>query len=103
MRRRKLIAGGLTVTLALTAAALTLQVRLCVIRGISMMPSLYPGEVCWMDGVSARKHEIQRGEIVIIRQDGEFVVKRVMGVPGDVIRERPGVDHDYAISRCRLA
>lgn len=102
MRRRKLFLCGLAVLVSVTLPVLTLPVRLCVIHGISMMPSLYPGEVCWVDGVSARKRDIQREEIVIIRQDGEFVVKRVIGVPGDVIRERIGVKRDAVVSRCRL-
>ena len=102
MRRSKLFMRGLTVLAVLTLPAQSLPLRICVIRGISMVPSLYPGEVCWMDGVCVRKREIHRGEIVIFRQDSELVVKRVIGVPGDVIRERLGAGSGAGVACCRL-
>lgn len=52
------------------------------VQGSSMLPTLHAGE--WMFVNRLTKHP-QHGDIVVAMMDSEWVVKRVIGLPGDEI------------------
>ena len=62
-------------------------VRIHIVSGASMAPSLLPGDViiCWMPCV-----EPERGDLVIIHEPtGMEMVKRVVGLAGDTLEITP--------------
>lgn len=59
------------------------------VAGASMLPTLEAGEKVWVDkGVYGAKTAPQRGDVVAFKspRDGAVLIKRVVGVGGDVVR-----------------
>ncbi len=76
------------VALLLATACYLLPVRLGVVCGESMSPTLHSGQVFLMR--RARRHwRPKRGDIVVLNMQGETEIKRVYAVGGDTIR---GID-----------
>jgi len=63
-----------------------------VIDGRSMLPTLFPGEQCIVNGWLPYFREYQRGDLVVIRDDArrEFMVKRIVGMPNERVRIKQG-------------
>ncbi len=61
------------------------------IDGSSMEPNLHDGEYVIVNRAVYHLHSPQRGDIVVFRRDGgrEFI-KRVIGLPGDVVQVQGG-------------
>lgn len=55
------------------------------VRGRSMAPALYAGEIVW----AGRAHDLKRGDIVLVRKTS-LLVKRIIGLPGERIELRSG-------------
>ena len=51
-----------------------------------MTPTLDDRDIMILDEISYRFSEIKRFDIVVVRINGEYLIKRVIGLPGDVIR-----------------
>jgi signal peptidase I len=63
------------------------------IEGPSMLPSLNPGQYLIINKVVYRLHPPARGDIVVFhhpRNPDRDLIKRVVGVPGDVVEVRKG-------------
>lgn len=60
--------------------------------GVSMVPTLLPADQLILNRLSYRFHPPQQNDIVVIKDptDGTFVVKRIIGKPGDAILFRNG-------------
>lgn len=60
---------------------------LCKVEGESMKPTLYEEDYVFVNKAVVRLSNLQHGEIVIIKEEDEskYYVKRVIGLPGDVI------------------
>lgn len=56
-----------------------------------MEPALHNRQVALMDRDWYRHHAIARGDVVICYLDGEWIVKRVEGLPGQRMRWDSGV------------
>jgi signal peptidase I len=66
----------------------TYVISSCIVAGDSMVPTLHPGETYLLN---CTHRTLRRGEIVVIRdQQGDQVVKRVIGMPNDQIVIRDG-------------
>ena len=63
-----------------------------VVRGDSMYDTLKDGEILFLSKIHYRVSSIQRFDIVVIRDlDGDFIIKRVIGLPGDNVEYRDDV------------
>ncbi|KAH8118586.1 peptidase S24/S26A/S26B/S26C [Phellopilus nigrolimitatus] len=69
------------------------------ITGRSMQPTLNPEPCVWRDlvlfdrlSVHAGRNTLRRGDVVSLEspvKPGQFIVKRVVGLPGDVVQTLP--------------
>jgi signal peptidase I len=85
----------LCVALWSTLAFLVAQhfvVSTVVVQGKSMWPTLRPGDCCFVNCILPHVRGYGRGDIVVIRDASrqEFIVKRIVGLPGDRIELRHG-------------
>lgn len=70
-----------------------LVVQNFVVKGPSMEPSLYTGQMFLVNKVVYRLHPPQRGDIIVFRSPvppPPIVIKRVIGKPGDTIEINAG-------------
>lgn len=91
-RRRRGVNWGLIlhyVGLGLAAALLVVAVwiffsfRIGIVLSQSMMPTLKPGDHYVIDLRAYRHHPPRRDDIVIFPYQGDLLVKRVVGLPGE--------------------
>jgi len=70
----------------LVALIFVFALRIAGVEGISMEPTLVDGQRLW---ITAFTRQLSHGDIVVVSEDGisldDHVVKRVIGLPGDVI------------------
>ena len=93
--RRNLRAGILSV---ITAGALVFlvhafMIQIVTVSSASMSPTLLPGDFVLVNRLVYHLHPPRRGDIIALRfpqADGREFVKRVIGLPGDVVREEGG-------------
>lgn len=95
---------------ALLLAAVASPLKLGVITGMSMSPSMTNGTFYLMDRTYFRNKPLERDEVVVFDHNGDPYIKRVVGVPGDsiyVVRYKGGsadeVVMDWQLSRLRRA
>ena len=55
------------------------------VNGTSMYPTLHDKDIMILDKISYRFKEIERFDIVVIEYEGDFLIKRVIGLPGEKI------------------
>ncbi len=76
---------GLLVLLALLLVGLYFfafrQMRFFMVPSASMAPTLLPEDMI----VTIKEDRYERGDIVVWRKDGEYLVKRIVGLPGDSV------------------
>lgn len=63
---------------------------LCVSRGESMEPTFTPRALLVVDREAYRHRPPLRGDIVLARHGSEWIVKRVVGLPGETVEVRKG-------------
>ena len=56
-----------------------------LVSGDSMKPTLHDKEMLLERKIGYNKNAIKRYDIVIVKKDGEEIIKRVIGMPGDHI------------------
>lgn len=64
-----------------------------IVHGASMSPNFYEKEYLIIDEISYRFNEPVRGNVIVLKNpsnDGEFFLKRVIGLPGERIVVRDG-------------
>lgn len=64
-----------------------------IVRGASMVPALADGERIFVERVTPALGALARGDVIVLEPpgaDGDRYVKRIVGLPGDVIRESLG-------------
>lgn len=88
MRPHFLLVAG--VLLADGAALFQTRFNLTLSVGESMEPTLASRELLLVDRLAYRQAEPRRGDIVGARHDGEWIVKRVVGLPGETVEVRDG-------------
>ena len=77
---------------ALIGLLLPLRVRFfpSLVQGESMLPTLRPGDVMLIDKHAYNSVMPSRGDIVIARYHDGLIVKRIAGLPGEVIEVKDG-------------
>lgn len=63
-----------------------------IVRGDSMDSTLKDGQVLFLSKISYRVHDIERFDIIVIKdKDGDLIIKRVIGLPGDSVKYEDGI------------
>ncbi|NLN93933.1 MAG: signal peptidase I [Candidatus Hydrogenedens sp.] len=55
------------------------NMRFFMVPSASMEPTLFPGDMI----VTLNEPEYKRGDVIVLEKDEEFLVKRIVGLPGD--------------------
>jgi signal peptidase I len=83
--RRNLVAVGVFLVVV---ALFTSTFRLAVVRGDSMLPTYKDGQVVLVNKIRASRGPLQRGDVILIEQGRDVIIKRVAFLAGDVIPPR---------------
>jgi len=67
------------------------EFKLAVVIGESMLPTLKPYDVLIVDRRAYDQADPGRGDIVVARYGKDWVVKRVVGLPGEEVEVKKGV------------
>ncbi len=59
--------------------------------GDSMEPTLQNGDVLFLSKIHYRIFKITQGDVISFEHDNKFLIKRVIGVPGDKVRINQGL------------
>lgn len=63
-----------------------------IVRGDSMYDTLKDGEVLLLSKISYKVHDIKRFDIIVIKdKTDDYIIKRVIGLPGDNIEYKDDV------------
>ena len=68
-----------------------LSIRPYRVDGDSMMPNLKPESITIIDRISPKIFPLRRGEIIVYRSGDGVKIKRVIGLPGEVIQISDGI------------
>lgn len=60
-------------------------VSFIVVNGTSMMDTLKNKDIMVLNKISYRFNEIKRFDIVVIKEKDEYIIKRIIGLPGEKI------------------
>ena len=58
--------------------------------GKSMVPTLHDRDLMLLDEISYRFSDIKRFDIVVARTKDGFIIKRVIGLPGETVSQKDG-------------
>jgi signal peptidase I len=78
------------------------QFRLVLVVGDSMRPTLSHGDLLLADKRAYRDRQPERGDLVVVWHHREMIVKRIVGLPGEVVEVIEGdlfVNHRLLIER----
>ena len=56
-----------------------------IVNGESMMKTLHDKDVMILDRISYRVSDIDRFDIVVVDEGSEYIIKRVIGLPGEEV------------------
>ncbi|MFO1460793.1 MAG: signal peptidase I [Verrucomicrobiota bacterium] len=88
-RRRRFRIAVLTLVF-LGVCGLASRYRLVWVVGNSMLPTFRSGDLLLVDRWAYRHREPDRGEVVVASHHGEWVIKRVVGLPGETVEVHEG-------------
>jgi signal peptidase I len=81
--RRQFIA---VLVFLLVAGFFMTRFRLAVVHGESMMPTYRDGELVLVNKLGSEATNLQRGDVVLVRNGKDILIKRVVFLPGDILR-----------------
>jgi signal peptidase I len=73
-------------------ASLLIPLRLVQVTGTSMQPTLRNGQRLLLDRLYYRVSGLAYDDIVVVQHDGDEIIKRVKGLPGDLLQLEVGQD-----------
>lgn len=56
------------------------------VNGTSMYPTLNDGDIMILNEIGYYMNGVERFDIVVVKTDGDRIIKRVIGLPGDKVR-----------------
>ena len=56
------------------------------VNGESMYPTLKNGEIMLLNKINYRFHDIKRFDIVVVNEENQKIIKRVIGLPGETLK-----------------
>ena len=89
-RRRWTGFASALLLVVLGVMSLSLRYRLVWVAGDSMLPTYRSGDLLVVDKWAYRSHGPNRGDVVVARYHGGWIVKRVVGLPSEIIEVRHG-------------
>ena len=60
------------------------------VNGTSMNPTLRDGDIMILNKIGLKTEGIKRFDIVVVREDKKYIIKRVMALPGESIYYKDG-------------
>ena len=78
------------VTLILVLLLFHHEFKLTVVAGESMLPTFKSGDVLLVDRRAYVNSQPRRGDVVVARYQKGFVVKRIIGLPGEEVEVKNG-------------
>jgi signal peptidase I len=81
---------GIGTALIVGLTALCKEFKLAVVVGDSMLPTLKPGDLMIVDRRAYEQSQPERGDIVVARYGKDWVVKRIVGLPGEEVEVKKG-------------
>ena len=61
------------------------------VNGSSMMDTLHNGDIMILNNTAYYFDDIKRFDIVVVRENKEYIIKRVIGLPGEEVLYRSNV------------
>jgi signal peptidase I len=89
-RRRVWVLG---IALLVALSLLRTQYSISLVSGESMEPGLQTGDLLLVHRAAYREAEPRRGDIVVARGRAGYMVKRIVGLPGEKVELRAGQLH----------
>jgi signal peptidase I len=83
--------SGIAILMAAMVIARSLVFELLIINGPSMRPTIMQGDRILVSKLTYKLRKPSRGDIIAFRMGLRRLVKRVVGLPGDVIEIRDGL------------
>jgi len=83
--QRVLRSGLVRLAIGLGVFSVICPLRLSVIRGESMAPTLQNGSLHVIDRAYYRKNPVRAGDVVVFKHEGVTYTKRVAAAPGDTL------------------
>ena len=95
MRRSNKTVVAASILAVMVAAIVVMRsfvFEILIVKGESMRMTIRPGDRIVLNKLAYRSREPERGDIVAFRIDpNRILIKRVVGIPGDLIEVRRGV------------
>ncbi len=86
------VASVLAVMLAAIVVMRSFVFEILIVNGESMSMTIRPGDRIVLNNLAYRSREPERGDIIAFRiEPNRILIKRVVGIPGDLIEVRRGV------------
>lgn len=80
-----------TILLAVILAFLLTQVITpSFVREESMEPNFHDGDYVLIYRLAYKEHDLQRGDVAILKEDDRLLIKRVVGLPGEKVEIKKG-------------
>lgn len=83
-------AGTLAIIFILATFLRTNVFTVINVSGDSMVPTLHDHNMMVLNRLSYKIHEIERFDIVVVDTEESYIIKRVIGLPGDEVRYENG-------------
>jgi signal peptidase I len=77
--------------LLLGAGMLRQYYQLTIVVGESMLPTLQPGELLLVNRRAYTHESPSRGDVIVAHYGQDFILKRIVGLPGEEVEVRRGV------------
>ena len=88
----------LIITTIITLFFNTFVMQLARVSGDSMYPTLEDGELLVVSKIN-KTDNMQRGDIIVFRHNGRFLIKRLIAMPGDTVQI---IDNDIYINNEKI-